>query len=326
MLGVPSLVVPAGAASMVLRSPWVMKGCQLGRGDYYRVRFLKRQSGSGYFRIREPSWAALHCRSVSAGQITTILTHRRVLGTLDVRFRLLRKIRRSHGARHQTVLTIALRSGRPRPPGIMSRGRLSPVPPPRAPSPGGSTKNSLARQASPISDVPRPSISSNRSMKRSEADFEAALLNPTKTIFLKGSPVLDEDEGFGSPRRLGVISGDVDAPVPVEKRSYEDDLRQLGRSSLDRGAGSSGTMVSNNIKGGQASFDVIPPTPSPKKTLVNRTSHRTMESQDSGTSTMSPSRMSQISASSSSKRIASQSLGIDGELVSLLEILLLTCS
>lgn len=152
-------------------------------------------------------------------------------------------------------------------------------------------------------------------MKRSEADFEAALLNPTSTIFLKASPILEQESSIDSPRRVNLSLGDVDAPIPVEKRSYEDDLRQMERLSEDRGVdGSPSAGVKNGQMNGGASFDVIPPTPSPKKVLAARgAGHRAMPSQDSGTSTMSPSRMSQISASSSIKKPGGQSLGIDGE-------------
>lgn len=78
--------------------------------------------------------------------------------------------------------------------------------PPRAPSP----------------NPPRPSTSSNRSLRRTEADFEAVLLNPTATIFLSASNGRDDDPVQASPPQ----KIDRDAPDPVEKRSFEDDLRR----------------------------------------------------------------------------------------------------
>ena len=168
-------------------------------------------------------------------------------------------------------------------------GRLSPNPPARTPSPHG--------HHDPNSDIPRLSVSSSRSMKRSPADFEAALLDPQSTLFLKASPTLNQETMRSV---MPDMNGDPDAPIPVEKRSYEDDLRDFGKTpekTLD--------MIS------EGSVGVIPPTPSPRKGITKaidrRISHATIASQDSEASTTSPSRMSV----SSSKR--GLSLGIDGK-------------
>ena len=196
---------------------------------------------------------------------------------------------------------------------------------------------------SPNHDPPRPSISSGRS-KKSGADFEAALLNPEKTVFLSVGPDL---EGEGQVEVSPKI--DTDAPVPVEKRSFEEDLRLIGRKSQFRdgrprasggsaGEGEVEVIKDTEDKGpdrgvrartpemdSQAVFGVIPPTPDGKGVSIlstprrsteqgaknhrdRRISQGTVQSQEDS-AFGSPSRMSTISASSSKKAL---SLGLDG--------------
>lgn len=125
----------------------------------------------------------------------------------------------------------------------------------------------------PSPNLPRPSTSSNRSFRRTGADFEAALLDPTATMFLSGSPVLDQ-EGFQSspPRKV-----DHDAPQPVEKRSFEEDLMVAAVTPAKK-------------------VGVIPPTPS--TFASDKRSSRT---------DLVPVRMP------SGSRKTGQSFGIDGE-------------
>ena len=183
------------------------------------------------------------------------------------------------------------------------RGRLSPIPSlTRATTNGSShTEGSVGN-----GDAPRSSISGRS--KKSGADFEAALLNPTRTIFLSAGPDLEED-GI-SPRIEG------DSPIPVEKRSYEDDLKLAGRTTPDRVTKEPGDdRTTPKVEEGV--FGVIPPTPTPGGSTFStprrgdlrdrRISQGTMRSQD--TSYGSPSRLSTISASSSQKG----SVGLDGE-------------
>lgn len=111
----------------------------------------------------------------------------------------------------------------------MSRATGTLSPPPRAPSP----------------NPPRPSISSNRSARRTGADFEAALLDPKAIIFLSDTPTLGEKIGSGSPPR----KVDHDAPQPVEKRSFEEDMNELTVTPVKQ----VGTPMNQ--------VGVIPPTP-----------------------------------------------------------------
>lgn len=145
---------------------------------------------------------------------------------------------------------------------VPTRSR-SPVPP-RAPSP----------------NLARPSTSSNRSVRRTGADFEAALLKPTDTIFLSGSPSLGQELSTATPIRVV----DHDAPQPIEKRSFEEDLTRLTVTPVKK-------------------FGVIPPTPSPILS-ERRTSAVTTGSELSAT----PSRVSIAGP----KKVIGQSLGIDG--------------
>nr|XP_019047599.1 hypothetical protein I302_04215 [Kwoniella bestiolae CBS 10118]OCF26529.1 hypothetical protein I302_04215 [Kwoniella bestiolae CBS 10118] len=166
------------------------------------------------------------------------------------------------------------------------------------------TSSTIPRAPSP--NLPhRPSTSSNRSLKRSEADFEAALLDPKSTLFLSaGSPIAEDDD-----RPLNTIKTDPNAPLPIEKTSFEDDLNNLKyqKEGTARGLGilmespSSPTKRTNNI-------GVIPPTPS---TIGNTSRHHRRSSQmtnDSGYQS------SGYSESTPSRRRASKSLGIDAEL------------
>lgn len=100
----------------------------------------------------------------------------------------------------------------------------------------------------------RPSFSSNRSR---EADFEAALLHPSETIYLRSSPVIDEVEPTFASR-------EADAPDPIGKRSFEEDYDQTVRTPI------------KNV----TAPSVIPPTPSTAGTARSRTS--TSISGDSG--------------------------------------------
>jgi len=136
-------------------------------------------------------------------------------------------------------------------------GSLSPIAPP-TPSP----------------NPPRASISSNRSFRRTEADFEAALLNPAATIFLSAAPTLGEQLGPASPPR-----NDHDAPQPVEKRSFEEDMVPAV------------TAVKN--------VGVIPPTPSTMR------SDRRLSTTTKGSVKSTPNGMS-------GSRKMGQSFGIDG--------------
>jgi hypothetical protein len=158
-----------------------------------------------------------------------------------------------------------------------SRSR-SPQPPiPRGPSPNPSS-----------SSLPRPSFSSNRSSRCTPADFEAALLDPHSTVFLSGSPNLGEED----PDDSLTSRVDHDAPHPIEKKSYEEELNGL----ISGG-------VHTPVKGGSGvGLGVIPPTPSTKSpvpSLLRRESQATTMSTESegsitrkisnGTRTMGPS-------------------------------------
>jgi hypothetical protein len=120
----------------------------------------------------------------------------------------------------------------------------------------------------------RPSISSNRSQRR-EVDFEAALLNPTQTLFISSSPNLDDDSPiFTHP--------EPDAPDPINKRSFEQDFNGGGATPV-------------KIVGLPA---VIPPTPSTPGSNSRRDS---MQSSDSAAKRLS-------------KLKPLKALGMDGEL------------
>ena len=128
----------------------------------------------------------------------------------------------------------------------------------------------------------RPSISSNRSQRR-EVDFEAALLNPTQTLFISSSPNLDDDTPIFAQSTPG-------APDPIEKRSFEQDFNGVGATPVK----SVGLPA------------VIPPTPS----TPGSNSHRdSMQSSDSA-------------AKSLSKLKPLKALGMDGELQRVLQKLM----
>lgn len=98
--------------------------------------------------------------------------------------------------------------------------------------------NDVAEMTRPPIIDSRPSISSNRS-QRKEVDFEAALLNPSQTLFISSSPNLDDDQPVFPSR-------EADAPDPAQKRSFEEDYNHPDLTPV-RGADSPA---------------VIPPTPS----------------------------------------------------------------
>ncbi|WVQ68851.1 uncharacterized protein L199_007060 [Kwoniella botswanensis] len=163
----------------------------------------------------------------------------------------------------------------------------------------------LAPNRAPSPNLPhRPSTSSNRSLKRSEADFEAALLDPKSTLFLSaGSPIGEDDNDPNANTKLKKYN-DPNAPLPVEKTSFEDDLNNL----KNRGLGilmespSSPTKRNSNI-------GVIPPTPS---TIGTERRHNRRASQMTNDSGYQSSGYSDTTTPS--RRRASKSLGIDAEL------------
>ena len=120
----------------------------------------------------------------------------------------------------------------------------------------------------------RPSISSNRSQQRREVDFEAALLNPTQTLFISSSPNLDDDTPIFAQSTPG-------APDPIEKRSFEQDFNGIGATPVK----SVGLPA------------VIPPTPSTPGSNSRRDS---MQSSDSAAKRLS-------------KLKPLKALGMDGE-------------
>jgi hypothetical protein len=144
------------------------------------------------------------------------------------------------------------------------------------------------------SPVPRVSTSSARSRKTAE-DFEAALLHPTQTIFLSGSVTHDTP--------ISSVPDDHDAPIPIGKRSFEEDYEYNLR------AGATPT------KGG--GMEVTPPTP----TTVASTSTvpaNTSNSVYSGSSVRRPSQATQSSlgsAGSTPTRVLAKgkAMGIDGQ-------------
>ncbi|WVQ97714.1 hypothetical protein IAU59_004828 [Kwoniella sp. CBS 9459] len=189
------------------------------------------------------------------------------------------------------------------------------------------TRSSLPRAPSPNLGVgpSRPSTSSNRSIRRTEADFEAALLDPKSTVFISAGPSTglggygqeadsDRIEKLGPPANLSFSSKgaqgyrhtsevemDPEAPLPIDKRSFEEDLFALGRNREDGRAGLGiGMGLSSPVRGMQIP-GVIPPTPSTQG-HARRGSQMTTGSVTSGTS------------DTPSRRRASKSLGIDAEL------------
>ncbi|OCF37757.1 hypothetical protein I316_00884 [Kwoniella heveanensis BCC8398] len=203
---------------------------------------------------------------------------------------------------------------------------------PRAPSP-----NLGVGLGSAAAGPSRPSTSSNRSLRRTEADFEAALLDPKSTVFISAGPSTSFDrdtdsdriEKLGPPAHLTLSSTasassngngngsldyhhsrrrpseaevelDPDAPLPIEKRSFEEDLLELGRNRDGRAGLGIGLGFGSPVRGMQTP-GVIPPTPSTQR-HARRGSQMTTGSVTSGTS------------DTPSRRRASKSLGIDAEL------------
>ncbi|WVF70182.1 hypothetical protein IAT40_004970 [Kwoniella sp. CBS 6097] len=190
------------------------------------------------------------------------------------------------------------------------------------------TRSSLPRAPSPNLGVgpSRPSTSSNRSLRRTEADFEAALLDPKSTVFISAGPSTSfdreevdsdrmeklgppatlsssssfglTDQGYQPRRRTTEVEMDPDAPLPVDKRSFEEDLLELGRNKDGRAG--LGIGIGSPLRGPQIP-GVIPPTPSTQG-HARRGSTMTTGSVTSGTS------------DTPSRRRASKSLGIDAEL------------
>lgn len=151
---------------------------------------------------------------------------------------------------------------------MTTRGRLSPIAPtPRSSSPAStSSRAGNAGAANSGAGLPRPSISSVRSgqsLRKSEADFEAALLNPNTTFLSAGPGLAEEGSASGTG---GIRDGSShDAPIPIEKRSYEDDLRAISRrdeKEHDEGHESDGVAENvDDMPEGLGRVGVIPPTP-----------------------------------------------------------------
>jgi len=94
----------------------------------------------------------------------------------------------------------------------------------------------------PSTDIPRLSITSNRSNRRSGIDFESAL-NANDTIYISTSTPIGEEPA--TPHM------DNDAPEPIEKRSFEDDMKRMTPVKMS-------TPV------------VVPPTPSSSTRMSDR--------------------------------------------------------
>nr|XP_019008884.1 uncharacterized protein I206_06570 [Kwoniella pini CBS 10737]OCF47665.1 hypothetical protein I206_06570 [Kwoniella pini CBS 10737] len=165
----------------------------------------------------------------------------------------------------------------------------------------------------------RPSTSSNRSFKRSEADFEAALLDPKSTIFLSASPnnspIIENDEvkskNLKSSPFLG-IAVDSNAPLPIEKHSFEEDLNNLKYDDESGKKGLGILMESPLTPDKNGSIGIIPPTPS---TIGNKNGrHNRRSSQMTTDSGYQSSNYSDTTNGTPGRRKVSQSLGIDAEL------------
>ncbi|WWD21934.1 hypothetical protein CI109_106422 [Kwoniella shandongensis] len=242
-----------------------------------------------------------------------------------------------------------------------SLGRTrSPVIPPTTSRSNSNTNLSPSPSSLSATAGARHSTSSNRSLRKTEADFEAALLHPESTIFISAGPPGDTigEEGDSDLDAVSAISvstittaptvgpgaggvvknslqpspeismkplemlrgGDEDAPLPIEKRSFEEDLRDVGGSktwkddrriglgigeSNSHAGGGVGRLLDSPVKGMPVP-GVIPPTPSTSG-HARRSSQMTMGSITSagtGAAWDSP----------TGSRRASKSLGIDAEL------------
>ncbi|EAL21419.1 hypothetical protein CNBD1140 [Cryptococcus deneoformans B-3501A] len=141
---------------------------------------------------------------------------------------------------------------------------------------------------------PRPSTSSSRSLRRTPADFEAALRNPQETLYLSaGPPPIGEDleseaasTATGHHHSSGTSTAamdDPDAPLSVDKRSFEDDLRALSRTR-EREEGRIGLGVGHVSEG---SVVKRPPIPVPGVTPPTPKGHARKASCVTTTSTTS---------------------------------------
>ncbi|ODN96516.1 hypothetical protein L198_04231 [Cryptococcus wingfieldii CBS 7118] len=119
----------------------------------------------------------------------------------------------------------------------------------------------------------RLSTSSNRSLKKSEADFEAALRDTGATLFLSAGPAAigeepeTESASGASEATPGLDADTMDSPVysteAGKQRSYEDDFKELGRKSQDErvGLGVGSVGMGSPVRGTFTTPGVIPPTP-----------------------------------------------------------------
>ncbi|WVR04320.1 hypothetical protein IAU60_001320 [Kwoniella sp. DSM 27419] len=159
-----------------------------------------------------------------------------------------------------------------------------------------STSRAGVRAPSPV--PPRPSISSNRSSRKTEADFEAALLDTRSTIYLSGgSPNLDAQgtglPTLGPPAMLNPANGGRDTLLSEGKRGDQERVDHVDRHREN----GSETSIDSPARGLQMP-GIIPPTPS----TSGYTRRDSMLTMDSGASETPP------------RRIPSKSVGLDTEL------------
>nr|XP_018265878.1 uncharacterized protein I303_02254 [Kwoniella dejecticola CBS 10117]OBR88036.1 hypothetical protein I303_02254 [Kwoniella dejecticola CBS 10117] len=209
----------------------------------------------------------------------------------------------------------------------------------KSPSLSTSTRspNPISARA-PSPNLPhRPSTSSNRSLRRSEADFEAALLDTKSTIFLSASPgtssIAEDEEPKSAGSGLGLgpapsilrkkskpkAESDPNAPLPIEKTSFEEDLNNLkigGQKGLgilmETPTKSTQDKNGNPDTNTNGSIGIIPPTPSTVGTKSGR--HNRRSSQMTTDSGYQSSNYSDTTNGTPGKRRPSKSLGIDAEL------------
>ncbi|WRT65157.1 uncharacterized protein IL334_002100 [Kwoniella shivajii] len=201
-------------------------------------------------------------------------------------------------------------------------------------SPNLNSNSTLNARAPSPNLIHRPSTSSNRS-KRSEADFEAALLDPKSTIFLSAGPSNSYNEEDASTATSKLTLGpsismkdkgkgqyfdhetDSDTPLPNEKRSFEEDLINLKKQNttatttttpaIDGRKGLGILMESPRSKIQNNGIGVIPPTPSTVRRQHGHNRNSSQMTTDSYNSMNSD-------TPSTTRRRASKSLGIDAEL------------
>ncbi|WVQ76687.1 hypothetical protein IAR50_006361 [Cryptococcus sp. DSM 104548] len=139
---------------------------------------------------------------------------------------------------------------------------LSPIPPMSRSNPSSPNPNH------------RLSTSSNRSLRKSEADFEAALRDTGATLFLSAGPAAigeepeTESASGASEATPGIDAVSMmDSPIyrsePEQERSYEDDFKELGRKTQDErvGLGVGSLGIGSPVRGTIPTPGVIPPTP-----------------------------------------------------------------